>query len=63
MSSINYIVTSPYYTLEEMNKFSNNKSNLFMTVSLNCQSLPSKSDNLKCSMSLLQLSNYMYNTK
>ena len=46
MSSINYIVTSPYYTLEEMHKFSNNKSNLFMTVSLNCQSLPSKFDNL-----------------
>ena len=46
MSSINYIVTSPYYTLEEMHKFSNNKSNLFVTVSLNCQSLPSKFDNL-----------------
>ena len=46
MSSIYYIVTSPYYTLEEMHKISNNKSNLFVTVSLNCQSLSSKFDNL-----------------
>ena len=46
MSSINYIVTPPYYTLEEMHKISNNKANLFVTVSLNCQSLPSKFDNL-----------------